>query len=126
VGYVGAAGGWYVSGEPGAFEGTQMLRSELVLDGESAQVSVSGNFAGGGTVTFRVKVSSEPGFDFLRFYVDGNKVGEWTGTAIASWQSFSAALSAGSHTLTWSYEKDGSASFGADAAWLDGVTLPAH
>jgi len=121
----GAAGGWYVSGEPGAFEGAHMLRSEPVLDGESARVGVAGNFAAG-TVTFRVKVSSEPGFDFLRFYVDGNKVGEWTGTAIASWQSFSAALSAGSHTLTWSYEKDGSASFGADAAWLDGVTLPAH
>ena len=102
-----------------------MLRSEPVLDGESAQVGISGNFAAG-TVAFRVKVSSEPGFDFLRFYVDGNKVGEWTGTAVTTWQSFSAALSGGSHTLTWSYEKDGSASFGADAAWLDGVTLPAH
>ena len=28
-------------------------------------------------------------------------------------------------TLMWSYEKDGSASFGQDAAWLDAVTLQA-
>jgi len=28
--------------------------------------------------------------------------------------------------LTWSYQKDGSASLGSDAAWIDAVTMPAY
>jgi hypothetical protein len=58
--------------------------------------------------------------------VDGEPAGEWSGTSVTGWQAFSLSLPPGPHTLTWSYEKDGNASFGADAAWLDAVVLPAH
>jgi hypothetical protein len=33
-------------------------------------------------------------------------------------------ITAGVHTLTWSYEKDEGATGGADAAWIDAVSLP--
>ncbi len=86
-------------------------------------MEVSGTYLAG-TLSFFVKVSSEPGFDALRFYVDGVKVGEWSGTANTGWQSFSLPIAAGAHTFRWSYEKDGSGAIGQDAAWLDSVTLP--
>ena len=118
-----AAGGWSVSNEVGAFEGAFSLRSDPVGDGEAAQVEMSRTFAAG-SIAFRVRVSSEAGFDFLRFYVDGVKAGEWSGTANTAWQAFTTPITAGAHTLRWSYEKDGSASLGTDAAWIDAVTLP--
>ena len=116
--------GWHVSADPGPFEGVYALRTDLIGDGETAQIQVTGTFAAG-TAAFQVRVSSEPGFDLLRFYVDGVKRGEWSGTTNTAWQPFSTPIAAGVHTLVWSYEKDISAALGQDAAWLDGVTLPA-
>jgi hypothetical protein len=121
---VAATAGWHVSADPGPFEGVYSLRTDQVGDNETAQIQVAGTFVAG-TASFRVRVSSEPTFDVLRFYVDGVKVQEWSGIANTAWQAFSTPIAAGPHTLMWSYEKDGSAAFGQDAAWLDGVTLPA-
>jgi hypothetical protein len=121
---VAATAGWHVSADPGPFEGVYSLRTDQVGDNETAQIQVAGTFVAG-TASFRVRVSSEPGFDVLRFYVDGVKVQEWSGITNTAWQAFSAPIAAGVHTLMWSYEKDGSAEFGQDAAWLDAVTLPA-
>jgi len=119
----GADGGWHVSNEAGAYEGVYSLRSDEILDGQAAQIETARDL-GAGAITFRVKISSEPGFDILRFYVDGVEKGSWSGTSVAGWQLFSTPVTAGSHTLRWSYEKDVSASMGQDAAWIDAVTLP--
>jgi hypothetical protein len=70
-------------------------------------------------------VSSEANFDFMRFYVDGVMVGEWSGTINANtWQLFSVPVAAGTRTFRWSYEKDASGTIGQDAAWIDAVVLP--
>jgi ELWxxDGT repeat protein len=115
---------WRVSYDPSPFEGFRSLRSGMLDDNEASQIELAGGFAAG-TVSFRLRVSSEEGFDFLRFYVDGVRVGEWSGTSNTSWQTFTTPLTAGYHELRWSYEKDGSASMGQDAAWIDGLTHPA-
>jgi len=120
---VDASSGWHVSNDAGAYEGVFSLRSDPIGDGETAQVEVTRDFAAG-AITFRVKVSSEPGFDALRFYIDGVMKGTWSGTAVAGWQLFSVPITAGIHTLRWSYEKDASASMGQDAAWIDAVAMP--
>ena len=74
-----------------------------------------------------VKVSSEPGFDLLRFYVDGvPQPLTWSGTAVAGWTlSPTYPLAAGVHTLSWVYSKDASVSVGLDAAYIDGLVTPA-
>ena len=113
-----------MSNDPGAYHGVFALRSEMIGDNETAQTEVTGTFAAG-TVVFYVRISSEANFDFLRFYVDGVQRGQWSGTAAPGWQTFSTPLTAGVHTLRWSYEKDASASLGQDAAWIDGLTTPA-
>jgi hypothetical protein len=95
---------------------------------KSAQISHSQNSntvlvhnAPAGFVSFKLKISSEKGFDFLRFYIDGVKYGEWSGEK--DWLEASYPVAAGAHTFTWSYEKDASRSEGQDAAWIDEVRI---
>jgi hypothetical protein len=120
---VAATKGWHASNDAGAYEGVFTLKSDAIEDGETSQIEVTRTFAAG-NITFRVKVSSEASFDKLRFFVDGAEKSAWSGTANTAWQLFSVPVTAGSHTLRWSYEKDGSASVGSDAAWIDAVVMP--
>ncbi|MDO9257690.1 MAG: C25 family cysteine peptidase [Bacteroidales bacterium] len=89
-------------------------RSEMYLEG---QVLVDD------TISFYRKVSSENGYDFLRFYIDGNEINSWSGNK--DWAKVSYPVSAGSHRLSWIYEKDEATSAGLDAAWIDYIQLPA-
>ncbi len=79
---------------------------------------------GPGTLTFSWNVSSqddEDGADVLKFEVD-----EETETSIsgdAGWGSYGVYLGTGSHTLRWTYVKDGDFVAGEDAAWLDQVSF---
>lgn len=77
--------------------------------------------AGAGTLTFWQKVSSELGFDFLRFYIDGVEQDSLSGEV--DWQQASFTVTgAGIHKLKWVYAKDDSKTSGSDRAWLDQVS----
>lgn len=76
-----------------------------------------------GEVSFAYSISSEGGFDFLRFYIDGVQQGSWSGTV--GWTTVSYPVTAGPHTFEWRYTKDGSVSSGSDKAWVDDIVLPA-
>jgi hypothetical protein len=85
---------------------------------------MSGAF-GAGSVSFRVRISSEAGFDVLKFYIDGVLQTTWSGTSVAGWQmSPTYLLTEDVHTLRWEYVKDGSLSMGQDAAFIDGLVTP--
>ena len=120
---LGATKSWHVSNDPTAFEGVFSLKTDEIDDGESAGIDFTRLF-GGGTVTFHVKISSEPNFDVLQFYVDGVLRQSWSGTAVPGWQTYSTTITGGTHTLRWLYVKDGSVSVGADAAYIDGLVTP--
>jgi hypothetical protein len=78
---------------------------------------------GPGTLSFQWRVSSEGGYDFLRFNVDGlipAAVAPISGNV--SWTQVTLNLPAGTHFLQWIYAKDGGASSGADAGWVDQVS----
>lgn len=80
---------------------------------------------GPGTVSFRWRVSSEPEFDGLGFFVDGALQTYISGET--GWQQASFAVSGGgAHTLEWRYIKDGSEDVGEDAGWLDDVLWTAQ
>jgi alpha-tubulin suppressor-like RCC1 family protein len=81
------------------------------------QTSVSGP----GTLTFWWKVSSEEGYDFLRFAVNGTLLASVSGDN--DWQQKTFALASGTQVLRWNYVKDASVSTGQDAAWLDEVVF---
>jgi hypothetical protein len=75
-----------------------------------------------GDIKFYRKVSSESGYDYLKFYIDGVLKGSWSGTQ--NWAQVSYPVSAGSRTFKWTYSKDGSFSSGFDTAWVDDIEFP--
>jgi len=101
--------------------GQYAARSGVITNSQSSTLILTTNFYAG-TGSFGYKVSSETNFDVLDFSVDGFLVQEWSGEA--GWADFEFPLSAGTHTLEWSYIKDPSISEGLDAAFLDNVILP--
>ena len=72
---------------------------------------------GPGTLSFWWKISSEPGFDFLEFLLNGTRNGAISGET--NWHPRAYSLGAGTHTLRWRYYKSMNASAGADRAWVD-------
>jgi parallel beta-helix repeat protein len=83
--------------------------------------------SGAGTVTFSWKVSSEAGYDFLEFYIDGSLEDQINGSV--DWQQKTYTISTlGSHTLEWRYVKDKGTDSGSDCGWVDKLewvpTLP--
>jgi hypothetical protein len=103
-------------------EGSYSARSGSISDNQSSTMSVTRNGLQAGNISFYLKVSSESGWDFLRFYIDNVQQGEWSGTV--AWNQVSYSVSAGDHTFKWTYSKDGSQSAGSDAAWVDYIVFP--
>jgi Pro-kumamolisin, activation domain/Divergent InlB B-repeat domain len=101
--------------------GQYAARSGVIGDSQTSSLILTTNFTVGAG-SFDYKVSSEQGWDFLNFYVDGVLLQQWSGEA--GWANYLFPLTAGTHTLEWSYVKDPSVSLGLDAAFIDDVNLP--
>jgi hypothetical protein len=78
--------------------------------------------AGGGSVSFDYKVSSEATFDGFRFFINGTLIVQVTGVQTA-FTSVSYPLVSGSNVLLWEYFKDGSLLGGDDKAYIDNVNI---
>ena len=97
------------------------------FDGDAAQSgNVGGNqesflqmtVDGAGTISFYWKVSSETGFDFLEFYIDGMLHDRITGSK--DWRQVAyTIIEPGTHTLEWRYVKDYNRNEGDDCGWVD-------
>jgi hypothetical protein len=101
--------------------GSFSARSGEISDDEQTTLALNINLHSAGSISFARKTSTEKGYDFLRFYIDGIKLGEWSGEK--DWALSTHLLSPGRHLLTWSYEKDASRSEGQDAVWIDDVSI---
>jgi hypothetical protein len=73
-------------------------------------------------VFFWWRVSSETGYDYLRFLVDGTDAATPL-SGETGWQQVSIELASGPHTLEWRYEKDFSVSGGSDCGWVDELVI---
>jgi hypothetical protein len=87
---------------------------------QSSLLLVTNLLSGAGSFDYRV--SSEEGWDFLEFYLNGVRLGRWSGEV--GWTSFQFHIAAGLNTLEWRYSKDANFSAGLDAAFIDNVYLP--
>jgi len=110
-----------VSDDP--FDGNFSAKSGNINDNQSSDLMITMETMGEGDITFHRKVSSETDYDFLKFFIDGNKYEEWSGEK--DWQEVSFTVPQGSHILKWSYEKDQNTIGGSDCAWLDNIIFPA-
>lgn len=104
------------------FEGMYCSVSGDVNDNEQSDLLISMVVAADDSVAFWYKVSSEPDYDYLNFYIDGILKNDWSGTVPWTYKSYPVA--AGQHTLRWSYNKDSYLSTGDDCSWLDNIRLP--
>lgn len=101
------------------FDGTDAVQSGVTdHNGESW---IKTTVAGPGTLSFKWSVSSENGYDYLRFFVDGNQKLTRSGTT-ADWVEINMDLTnSAPYELMWKYTKESSGSHGEDAGWIDQV-----
>jgi len=97
--------------------GTRCAISQVITDNESTSLVYTASLATPATVTFWWDVSSESGFDFLKFYIDGVEKESISGTP--GYAQVSTSLPAGTSALKWTYSKDVSTSTGLDQGYVD-------
>ena len=88
----------------------------------NSDLELTVNLAAAGFVDFSALVSSESGWDYGRFLIDGTQKFQVSGTS-NSWEDYSFPLTAGSHTLTWRYYKDSSGNQGDDCFYVDDIVI---
>jgi len=104
------------------YQGSYTAKSGNIDDGEISALQVTLDVIGHDDISFACKVSSEYGSDYLRFYIDNNLMGLWTGEQ--AWQIQQYQVKPGTHTFKWSFEKDNSGTAGSDGGWIDYIVFP--
>ena len=104
------------------YEGTYCAKSGNIDDSQVSGLEVTFDVIGYDDISFYRKVSSESGGDYLRFYIDGTKVDEWSGNL--PWAYVSYDVTPGTHTFKWAFEKNGSISQGYDGGYIDYIVFP--
>lgn len=105
------------------YEGTSAAKSGAITHSETSELSIDYGVLADDVISFYYKTSTESGYDFLNFYIDGDLIAQWAGEN--DWQQAVYDVTAGEHTFAWIYSKDGSASSGSDAVWVDYIEFPA-
>jgi hypothetical protein len=108
------------------YEGSFSAVSPDIDHDQQAELSITVNVPENDSISFMYMVSCEDAYstpwDYLEFSIDGNSMDIWDG--ITEWERASYPITAGTHTFTWKYLKDGSVNEGEDCAWLDNIILP--
>ncbi|MCF8234927.1 MAG: T9SS type A sorting domain-containing protein [Bacteroidales bacterium] len=112
---------WMVSAN-NCWEGSYSAASGNIGNNESTYLSLEIKANAYDTISFYLKTSTEPGRDFLKFYINGNQKAQWAGEH--DWQKISIPIPAGNHTIKWEYSKDDLLSFGDDRVWIDYIVFP--
>jgi subtilisin family serine protease len=103
-----------------SINGGNAAQSGVIGHSQSSYIETS--VTGPGTLSFYWRVSSESGYDYLRFLFDGvEQTGAISGES--GWIQQVYTVDSGVHTLRWTYDKDFSVDGGSDAGWLDSVTF---
>jgi hypothetical protein len=114
------AAAWTVAGN--AWEGQWCARSGSIGNNQTSRMALTQTFLAAGTATFQARISTEDNYDFLKVYLDG--IAQQSLSGVIAWSEYSVAIPAGTHTLMFSYEKDGSMAEGEDAVYVDMLVLP--
>ena len=104
------------------YEGGYCAKSGELDHDQNSYLSIEYNVNGQDSLSFWCKVSSETGYDYLKFYIDDVEMDSWTGED--DWVRSSYLISEGTHTFKWEYSKDETASSGYDRAWVDFIMFP--
>ncbi len=115
-------GGNWTRDNSQAYYGDYSMKSASIGDSQSTTMQITLNVAYDSEITFARKVSSESGYDYLKFYIDDVEKDSWSGEL--DWEEVTYQVNEGTKTFKWVYEKDVSASDGSDCAWVDNIIFP--
>jgi PKD repeat protein len=105
------------------YYGGDSARSGAIGSNQSTTIETTLTVGSTQSVKFYWKVSSEAGYDFLKFYIDGVEKTKVSGNV--DWTQVAFNITAGTHTLKWSYIKDPYVVSGSDCGWVDKLELGA-
>ena len=112
---------WFIT-NANPYSGDFCAQSGDINDLQSSILQLSFDVTADDSISFFRKVSSEATYDFLKFYIDGVVMGEWSGEM--DWSRVVFPVTMGTHVFKWSYEKDYSLSNGSDCGWVDYIVMP--
>jgi hypothetical protein len=104
------------------YQGFYSIRSGNITHNETSEIWLTYEVMSADSIIFIRKVSSESS-DHLKFYINNQLMGEWSGTT-GGWKREAFAVSGGMKTFKWVYEKNGMGSAGTDCGWLDNIIFP--
>lgn len=107
-----------------SFIGGDSAQSADINDGQSCALQTT--VAGPGNLSFWWKTDCEATNDYLICKDNGTEINGAGLGRISGNNNFTNVtytVGSGSHTITWTYQKNGSVSVGADAGWVDGVAF---
>jgi len=104
------------------YEGEYCMKSgnQQVLSSSSI-MEVTVNIPADGVMSFFGKISSEQGWDYGYFYIDGVQKGSYTGES--NWSEKTFDITEGDHTFKWEYTEDFIISQGDDCFYVDYITF---
>ncbi|NQV18702.1 MAG: carboxypeptidase regulatory-like domain-containing protein [Armatimonadetes bacterium] len=117
----GGAEHWDIDGYY-AYDGFYSAKSGNITHNRVSQILVTLETTFPCEISFFRKVSSEVGYDYLRFYINGVLQDEWSGER--DWEQMFYFTPYGTNTFLWEYYKDNSVSNGDDAGWIDYIVFP--
>lgn len=122
---------WFISNKE-YYNDSYSLQSGAIGDNQSTTFGLTANILFDDTLSFMIKTSCESPhwnidhytyYDYLNFSIDGISKYKQAGIT-TDWILVSMPVSKGNHNFTWEYIKDDMSYEGADAVWIDSITLP--
>ncbi len=104
------------------YEGLYCSRSGPIADLALTDLILNYRVGQDDSISFFRRISSEPDYDYLKFYIDNSLQDEWSGEM--AWGRVAFPVLAGPHTFRWEYSKDVYWQSGQDCAWIDFIVLP--
>ena len=96
-----------------------MASNNYGVQSSDSYIEVTLNFIRDGSISFYSRVSSESGWDYGNFYMDGDQL--FSESGVVDWTNHLFDVTAGSHTFRWSYSKDGSVNSNEDRYYIDDI-----
>ena len=114
------AADWVINSN--SYEGIYCAKSGSIGNSSHSTLIIELDVTAIGNISFWKKVSSEATYDFLRFYIDGSLLDEWSGED--DWSEEIYSVTSGTHIFEWKYVKDTYVSIGDDCSWIDYIVFP--
>lgn len=112
---------WFIDNSA-CYTAPYALRSGHISDNDTSSISMTVNFSETKPISFAFKTSTENKYDWFYFKVDTTTCYRCSGAN--DWTIYSYPIPTGTHTITWKYIKDYSASSGSDCVWIDDICIP--